>query len=204
MDLTAINRAGRMEFLPTKTLADVEKNVDLRITSLKRVSTKFGPSIVVEVDNTFSTFLPRRIVKVLSEEGSDSFDKMVHASNEGTLYMKLHGGRFNTIEFQPDLATVNEAGRVESAFLPTKKLSEVPKDRNLCITAMRKVATKFGPRITVDVDNTYSVFLPARIVSYLIDDREDSLSRMIQACTENRLYMHYLGGAYNNVTFVYV
>lgn len=104
-----------------------------------------------------------------------------------------------------DFSKINKVGRMESSFIPTKKLSELEKEIQLCITAVRQVTTQFGPRITVDVDNTFSVFLPTRIAKLLTAaDNEDALKTMVCASAEKRLYMRYLGGAYNNIEFVYI
>lgn len=99
---------------------------------------------------------------------------------------------------------LNKVGRMESAFLPTRKLVDVEKETNLCITAVRKVVTKFGSSITVDVNNTYSTFLPSRIAKMLTADEDDTMMKMKSAIDEKRLYMRYLGGLNNNVEFLYI
>lgn len=102
-----------------------------------------------------------------------------------------------------DFTKINEVGRLESSFLPTKKLTELEKDENFRVTAVRQVTTKFGPRIIVDVDNIFSVFLPARMAKLLTDDG-DAFSKLTCASEQNRLFMRYLGGTYNNVEFMYI
>lgn len=103
-----------------------------------------------------------------------------------------------------DFRKINEVGRLESSFLPTKKLSDLKKDENFRVTAVRQVTTKFGPRIVIDVDNDFSAFLPTRISKLLTTDGDDALSELVRASEENKLFMRYLGGRYNNIEFLYI
>jgi hypothetical protein len=101
-----------------------------------------------------------------------------------------------------DLSKLNEVGRLET-FLPTKKLSELEVSKNYQITSIRKVQTKYGPRITVDLENINTVFLPARMAKMLNDD-DDLFEKMVLASDENQLHLRYLGGQYNQMEFIYV
>ena len=66
MDL--INEAARSpSYLPTKRLRDFELNKQYKITSLKKVSTKYGLKIVLELDNSFDIFLPGKVNSLLLE-----------------------------------------------------------------------------------------------------------------------------------------
>lgn len=101
-----------------------------------------------------------------------------------------------------DFSKINKVGRLED-FLPTQKISELQAMADYQITGMRKCKTKFGERVTVDVDGEVTVFLPARIAKTLNEDN-DMFQTMLTACEEKRLQMRYLGGSYNQVEFKYV
>lgn len=203
MDFTKLNKVGRMEstFIPTRKFADLEKDVNLHITAVRLVNSKFGPAITVDVDNKYSTFLPKRIVKLITAAGDDTTAQMSHACAENRLFMRCVSGPSNMVEFQPDFANINQ-GQMQPDFLPTRKLADLEKDSNLLITSMRQVTTKFGPRIAVDVEDQYSTFLPQRIVKSLSEDGEETYMNMLDAIQHYRLFMRYLGGVNNNVEFV--
>lgn len=61
MDLSELNSVGRVEFLPTKKLAELTLNRAYSVSKLKQVQTKFGPRYLVELEGEFDMFLSKRI-----------------------------------------------------------------------------------------------------------------------------------------------
>ncbi|XP_024936345.1 uncharacterized protein LOC112493736 [Cephus cinctus] len=101
-----------------------------------------------------------------------------------------------------DFSKINKVAHLEG-FLPTKKLSELEVEKEYKITSIRTIQTKFGARHIVDVENSFSVFLPARI-SRVLTDGEDFFQRMVLDTAENQLCMRYLGGKFNLMEFRYL
>lgn len=99
MDVEKINSAILVEdFPPTKKMAELEVGVYYSVTEIKMVSTKFGPSTLVSLDNEFNVFLPKRISKILHEE-TDQFNAFNTAVAEKRLYLRYIGGQYNNCAF---------------------------------------------------------------------------------------------------------
>lgn len=86
------------------------------------------------------------------------------------------------------------------SFLPVKKLSELTVERNYRVTDLRYVKTKFGQRITIDIDKQFTCYLPERFVKVL-DQDPDLFQQMTTAAHGNNLLMEYHGTRYNNLQF---
>ena len=52
--------------------------------------------------------------------------------------------------------------------LPTRKMSELDKSRQFVVTGMRKVETRYGTRVVVELDDEGQTFLPTRMSSALV------------------------------------
>ena len=64
MDFTKINAIA--EGLPTKKVADLDKNHAYRVTLLKKVNTRFGERVVAELgDDGVQIYLPLRVSDAL-------------------------------------------------------------------------------------------------------------------------------------------
>lgn len=69
MDLTKINKITRAElFLPTMKMKDLKESVRYEVTGIRKVQTKFGIKIVIDIANTCSVFLPNRVSTSLEDE----------------------------------------------------------------------------------------------------------------------------------------
>lgn len=98
-----------------------------------------------------------------------------------------------------DFTTLNKVGKGED-FLPTKKMSDLEVGQEYQITDVRTAKTKFGQRVIAELNGEFSVFLPARVAKAFLKD-EQSLEKMIELSGAEKLFMTYLGGPYNAVTF---
>lgn len=98
-----------------------------------------------------------------------------------------------------DLTQINKVGML-SGFLPVKKLSELDLERDYGVTDIRNVKTSFGARITVDIEETFTCYLPARFVKVFEED-VNLLLQMTTAAHEKKLLMRYYGTRYNNLEF---
>lgn len=99
-----------------------------------------------------------------------------------------------------EFTKINIISRCED-YLPTKKLSELEVDKVYRVTDIKSVKAKYGKTIIVSIDNAFSVFLPSRIVTILLDNQKD-LEDMMNAANENHLGLRFLGGKYNQFEFL--
>ena len=64
------------ESLPTKPLSELPPRHKYPVTKILRIGTKYGAKIVVELDNTFNTFIPLWLPIVFEDstlEGMQTF-----------------------------------------------------------------------------------------------------------------------------------
>lgn len=99
---TQLNKVGKFEeaYLPVNKLSELSLEKDYRITGVRKATTKFGSRIIVDVEETFSCFLPARYAKAFAENSS-LFEQMVKASKDCNLCMRYKGGQYNDVEFKP-------------------------------------------------------------------------------------------------------
>jgi len=98
-----------------------------------------------------------------------------------------------------DFSQINKIGKV-SEFLPTKKLSDLTIGTDYRITGVRNVQTKYGPRITIDVNDELTCFLPQRFVK-AFEENTALFHQMVAAARDNNLLMNYQGTKFNNLEF---
>lgn len=98
-----------------------------------------------------------------------------------------------------DFSLINKVGTV-SQYLPVKKLSALTVGEDYKITSMRTVQTKWGMRVTIDVNNELSCFLPQRF-GKAFEENDTLFRQMLAAAHDNNLLMQYLGTEFNNVEF---
>ncbi|CAG5084875.1 Protein of unknown function [Cotesia congregata] len=69
------------------------------------------------------------------------------------------------------------------------------------ITEIKKVNTKYGPKILGIVENEFSIFFPNRTNRMLIDD-EEQLTSLIDLASAGELHLNYFGTAYHKFEFL--
>ncbi|KAK0177142.1 hypothetical protein PV328_001221 [Microctonus aethiopoides] len=74
---------------------------------------------------------------------------------------------------------------------------------NYKVTEMKTVKTKFGESLVVTLNEEFTVFLPSRIVKYLMKEREQ-YKLLSDAAPNGKLNMHYIGGQYRECEFINV
>lgn len=103
------------------------------------------------------------------------------------------------------IANLNVVGAGQD-FPETKKIKELRKDKLYLISEIKKAKTKYGERIVVHLeidDETFSVFLPPRMVKPFEDDK-NLFKKMEILIAENKLNIKYMGGFSNQIEFVIV
>lgn len=88
-----------------------------------------------------------------------------------------------------DIAKLNAISS-SSAYLPTKRLEDLEKDERYIVTRLRQSNTRYGPRIIVNIDESFQVFLPERVSRHIHGDLFDKL---VEKADKNTLYINYLG-----------
>ena len=98
------------------------------------------------------------------------------------------------------LAKLNQVAQLKSENLPVKKLSDLELNKNHKLTALKQVKTRFGDRVVANIEDSYSVFLPARLTAIVGDQL---LQELTEAVNQGRLYLLYEGGSFNACQFIY-
>ncbi|KAK0071368.1 hypothetical protein PV326_001328 [Microctonus aethiopoides] len=101
-----------------------------------------------------------------------------------------------------DFSKLNDVCR-DGNFLLTKSWDQLEVEINYKVTEMKTVKTKFGESIVVTLNEEFTVFLPSRIVKYLLKER-DQYNLLADAATNGKLNMHYIGGQYRKCEFINV
>ncbi|CAG5102734.1 Protein of unknown function [Cotesia congregata] len=66
---------------------------------------------------------------------------------------------------------------------------------------IKKVNTKYGPKILGILENEFSIFFPNRTNRMLIDN-EEQLTSLIDLASAGELHLNYLGTAYHKFEFL--
>lgn len=92
MDFSKVNSVGRNDFLPKKSLSDLNVGEHFKVTSLKQVKTQFGSRIVITINAEYQVFLPTRFHAFFDQE-REKFTNMETEVNNNRLFMKYLGNR---------------------------------------------------------------------------------------------------------------
>ncbi|KAK0071592.1 hypothetical protein PV325_012470 [Microctonus aethiopoides] len=100
MDFSKLNQVSRLEnFLPTKSWNELKDESLYPVTSVKRVNTKFGQSIIATINDEFNVFLPKRITEFLLKD-DNVYNRISEASTNSKLTIHYIGGKYHQCEFQ--------------------------------------------------------------------------------------------------------
>ena len=97
MDLSEVNAVSTSAFKPTKRLEDLEDNTSFTVSDIKWVNTRYGMKTVVELDDSFQDFLPKR-VNDLVDKKQKVYDDLCNAVQKNKLC--LHTFKKGFFEFQ--------------------------------------------------------------------------------------------------------
>ena len=82
-----VNKKSRKNaYLPVLKYAELVPTVLHTISRVQRVTNEYGPTIVIDLNNEYSLFLPRRTVKSFDgEEGQEDFQALQEAVKANTV-----------------------------------------------------------------------------------------------------------------------
>lgn len=101
MDFSRINKVGHLsEFLPVIRLAELTVEKEYNVTNVRRVQTKWGVRIIIELENEFSCFLPVRFAKLFDEDDALLQQMISVVQEKKNLIMQYYGGQCHNIEFK--------------------------------------------------------------------------------------------------------
>lgn len=97
MKFQKLNKIGKLHQCKARSISELSANRNYRLIASKRIDTRFGPRIIVTIDDTEleQVFLPARFGK-LSEEDYNVFQQEI---STGMVYMKYLGGPQQLLEF---------------------------------------------------------------------------------------------------------
>lgn len=89
--MEALNQAGKTPcYLPTKKLRDLEVNKLYAITEVKKISTRYGIKIVLQLDSNFDIFLPSRVNGILVEN-EEIYNNFLNDTKKRVVKLKYLG-----------------------------------------------------------------------------------------------------------------
>lgn len=53
-----------------------------------------------------------------------------------------------------------------------KSISELEKDRIYAVTSIKKIFNQFGERVVLELDYEFDVFLPQKVIDFLLEDEK--------------------------------
>lgn len=85
--------------------------------------------------------------------------------------------------------------------LKVTPLASLEINKSYLISGIRKMKTRYGDRIMMDLNKSFSIFLPSRISVALFE--KNNYYQTIENCviTQKPVYLVYLGGKYNEIKF---
>ena len=98
-----------------------------------------------------------------------------------------------------DVTDLNRIALLQEAQLELKKVADLEVGKLYQLSNIRKVKTRFGDRIIIGIEGTFSVFLPAR----LTDRVTSTFDNLLEAVEERRMFIKFLGGQFNLCEFIY-
>lgn len=99
MDIATLNKIAQGPFLPRKSLSDLEDGRRYTVTVLKQLSTKYGLTIIVELDGDFQMFLPKYVSSAIVKN-PNIFDELNAKITKCNLFLLYKGD--NKFEFLCD------------------------------------------------------------------------------------------------------
>ncbi|KAK0071745.1 hypothetical protein PV325_012424, partial [Microctonus aethiopoides] len=82
-----------------------------------------------------------------------------------------------------------------TSTFPFSSWKELEAGTNYIVSEIKNVKTRFGEKNVVTINGEFTVFLSTRIVTYLLNDREQ-YELLEDASNNGDLRMHYIGGKY--------
>lgn len=86
MDFSALNKVAKEPNLPRKTMTELPDDTKYKVTKVKQLTTKYGFSVVVHLNDEFQLFLPKRIASVL-DDNRPLLKAMTAKATEGELIL---------------------------------------------------------------------------------------------------------------------
>uniref|UniRef100_A0ABD2WJ11 Uncharacterized protein n=1 Tax=Trichogramma kaykai TaxID=54128 RepID=A0ABD2WJ11_9HYME len=68
-----------------------------------------------------------------------------------------------------DFKKVNLLAKSKATYLPLKKVTDLVVDHDYKVTAIKKAVTKYGPKIVIQLDQEFQMFLPKQVSDALLD-----------------------------------
>ncbi|XP_023317288.1 uncharacterized protein LOC111694218 [Trichogramma pretiosum] len=68
-----------------------------------------------------------------------------------------------------DFKKINQLAKSKATYLPLKKVTDLMVDRDYKVTAIKKAVTKYGPKILLQLNQEFQMFLPKQVSDALLD-----------------------------------
>lgn len=95
---------------------------------------------------------------------------------------------------------INEVAKAPFSYPPTRSLKDLEVNKRYIVNDVRKANTKFGPKVLLTLEDSFRIFLPARINKLLINNGEVYKNFESDIIVKG-IYFKYLGGG--GIEFTY-
>ena len=95
VDFSKLNNKLSTKYLPVIKISDLEREKVYIITRIQRLTNEYGPTIVVDLENQHTLYLPKRVVSLLSDddEGQGFYRMIENSITTGTVGYTFTGDR---------------------------------------------------------------------------------------------------------------
>ena len=104
----------------------------------------------------------------------------------------------NLICCRMDLQKLNSIAQIKQLY----KISELDPEVRYRIEHIKKVTTRFGDRVIVELEGNIYCYLPTRISAELLSNGERGLTEFREQLAVSTIKMHRLVGLWNPVQFI--
>lgn len=207
--LKKLNKAGETTFARTIKVKEFRKAKEYIIKGVKQVNTKYGAKFVLTIqfkkDEQCDFFPPGKQGEILKDE---VILRVVKESvKSDNLKIVYDGKNINFVCASPSsalkdaLKLLNKSG--ETSFPRTVKVKDLKRDKEYAVMWVKKVNTKYGPKVVVTVqfkkDEKCDFFLPSKQSEVILGD-DSALNELVEAVNgDNPLKIVFDG---ENINFI--
>ncbi|XP_044005896.1 uncharacterized protein LOC122853838 [Aphidius gifuensis] len=178
-----LNNVAKMESkLDVKKMSELEVNREYKVTALQKIHNEYN-GVMATLNDEFNVFLPSRIAKFM--KNNDYFTKIEKAAIDGCLDLLFLGGKYNKYKKNDyNIKLINT--KTKRLSKNCKLLKDLTKDVYYAVTKIQSYCgKKSGARLSVEINNKYTVFLPKNDAEYYFYNKkkflelEDGIKRRV-------------------------
>ena len=99
MDFRKLNSIAKLKRRTLRKISDLDLEVDYNIENIRKVATKYGEKVVVDLEENSCCYLPHRVSNELLSEDERGFQGFKEQLKESTVKLRRLDGQWNPIRF---------------------------------------------------------------------------------------------------------